>query len=519
MLTAPQAAQPPAPARRRIFISYKRDSEDDEWVAAQVHDALRGRHEVFIDRDIPFGEDWAARINDELQRADFLVVFLSEKSVASEMVCGEVERAYHLARERAGRPAIIPVRLAYRGAFNYPLNVYVGRRHAAHWAGAADTPRLVEQLLRAVEGGEPVAGGPETPAGPDAGFAPPPPQAPAAGAFRLEMPKGTMALGSKFYVTRKADFTALDAIARPGCTLAIEGPRQMGKSSLLVRVAAEAQRLGKHVAFLDFQLVDRATKESAERFFRHFSTWVADKLDLADRVEEFWALPSSHSIRCTRYMDRYVLAGLDRPLVLAMDEVDNLFDTPFHSDFFGMLRSWHNERARNPRLENLDLVLVTSTEPHLFIENLTQSPFNVAEEIKLADFTREQVGDLNARHGSPLSAAAVEKLMALLHGHPYLVRQALYLVASGQFSVADLFARAADDEGGPFADHLGHLIYRLHGRPDLVLAWHRVVAQQARPDERAIFRLRAAGLARKTERGVVPRCQLYADYLRGRLHA
>lgn len=43
--------------------------------------------------------------------------------------------------------------------------------------------------------------------------------------------------------------------------------------------------------------------------------------------------------------------------------------------------------------------------------------------------------------------------MALLHGHPYLVRQALYLVASGQTSAIDLFQQAVSDRG-PFGDHL-----------------------------------------------------------------
>ena len=37
-------------------------------------------------------------------------------------------------------------------------------------------------------------------------------------------------------------------------------------------------------------------------------------------------------------------------------------------------------------------------------------------------------------------------------------------------------------------------------------------------DERVFFRLRGAGLVRREGRTVLPRCQLYADFFRERLH-
>jgi hypothetical protein len=49
-----------------------------------------------------------------------------------------------------------------------------------------------------------------------------------------------------------------------------------------------------------------------------------------------------------------------------------LVDTSFRLDFFSMLRSWHNSRANitTSIWKQLDLVLVTSTEPYQLIENL-----------------------------------------------------------------------------------------------------------------------------------------------------
>src|SRR5439155_16111942 len=118
-----------------------------------------------------------------------------------------------------------------------------------------------------------------------------------------------------------------------------------------------------------------------------------------------------------------------------------------------MLRSWHNERSANSVWRQLDLVLVTSTEPYQLIDNMNQSPFNVGEVIEIADFTPAQIADLNARHGSPLTAADVQRLAALVGGHPYLARKALYGVAIGHIAAAQLFQDATSDHS-PFAIHL-----------------------------------------------------------------
>src|SRR6185503_4174167 len=100
-----------------------------------------------------------------------------------------------------------------------------------------------------------------------------------------------------------------------------------------------------------------------------------------------------------------ILKAINEPLVLAMDEVESMFDADFRSDFFGMLRGWHNSRAAKPAWRQLDLALVTSTEPYQLIANLNQSPFNVGQVVTLDDFTSDEVHVLNERHGIPLDAA------------------------------------------------------------------------------------------------------------------
>jgi hypothetical protein len=218
-------------------------------------------------------------------------------------------------------------------------------------------------------------------------------------------------------------------------------------------------------------------------------------------------------------MQTYVLKELGCPLLLAMDEVDRIFDTEFQSDFFGMLRGWHNSRALpTTRIwRSLDLALVTATEPYHLIENLNQSPFNVGEVITLTDFTLTQVADLNERHGQPFNPEQLQRLMDWVNGHPYLVRRALYLVASQQCSVDTLFAQASA-ERGPFGDHLRYHLFRISNRPNLVEGLRQVVQDQTCNDDRVLRLLSAAGLVYREGQCTLPRCRLYTEFFREQLH-
>src|SRR5262245_66096560 len=107
--------------RARIFISYKR-VEPDISVAREVFEALSQQHDVFIDQIIPVGVRWGERIETEIRQADVFIVFLSADSIGSEMVVAEISTAYQLTKSHVGRPIILPIRLAYRAPFPYPLS-------------------------------------------------------------------------------------------------------------------------------------------------------------------------------------------------------------------------------------------------------------------------------------------------------------------------------------------------------------------------------------------------------------
>ena len=512
-----QISGQPGSARARVFLSYKRGNPTDEDLAKTIASSLGQSHDVFLDKMILVGAKWIEQLEAEIARADYMIVLLSRDSVHSEMVVGEIEMASRFASANEGRPRILPVRVNYSKPFTYPLSHYLNDLNWAAWTGEEETESLVSALEQAIGGGSLKASPSDhVVVGPSGDAEPIPVPLASAQPGQLEMPEGTMDPESRLYVSRPADEVAMSCAARQGMTLTIKGPRQMGKSSLLMRTMAAAARAGKQVVFLDFQLFDAAALGDADTFFKQFCTWLTDELDLDDAVEEYWRRPLGNSQRCTRYVGRHILRQVDQPVFLAMDEVERVFETDFRSDFFSMLRSWHNDRAIKPEWKKLDLALVTSTEPYQLIENLNQSPFNVGEVIALQDFTPEQVATLNGQHGSPFNSGHLGPLNNLLAGHPYLTRKALFLVASGRVSSDQLFQTAAD-EHGPFGDHLRYHLFRLHGHNDLINGFKQVIRQGRCEDEGIFWRLRGAGLVKRSGNSVMPRCTLYSDYFKEHL--
>src|SRR4051794_21761659 len=119
LTSKPTYSSPVSEIRRaRIFISYKRNIAPDEALALQIFNVLKYDFDVFIDQEsIGVGGNWAKRIDSELHAADYFICLLSHAAVQSEMVVGEIEKAFKLSKEndREGRPIILPVRLIYKG--------------------------------------------------------------------------------------------------------------------------------------------------------------------------------------------------------------------------------------------------------------------------------------------------------------------------------------------------------------------------------------------------------------------
>ena len=434
------------------------------------------------------------------------------------MVIAEIETAHHQGKT-AGKPAVLPVRLDFNEPLVYPLSAYLNPLQWALWASDADTPKLISELRQAISGGQlltdsttavtkPIKTGEQEVPTAFANISP----------RDLGSPEGTMPHQSPFYLERETDAEAMNALHEiHGVTITIKGPRQMGKSSLLNRLLVEGQSKNMRTAFIDFQLIENSAMENADIFYKQFCSLLSWEFEIEDRTDEAWKIPLGQVQKTTNYLQRHLLKEIkDVQILLAMDEVERMFGSSFRSDFFSMLRSWHNNRARGGDWTRLNLALVTSTEPYQFIADLNQSPFNVGQVVELTDFTLEQVGELNRRHQNPLTEAQVKQLFDLLGGHPYLTRRALYLVASGRDTFKELLENACEDTG-PFGDHLRNHLFRMGNQEKLKAGLVQIIKYQRCSDEHVFFQLRGSGLAKRIDTKVMARNKLYVDFFGKRL--
>jgi serine/threonine protein kinase len=501
------SAPPPMPEQKkgrsiglRVALLYKAHVPDD-WRLLQLlqRELTQAGCEVFYDRHLVVGVEWAREIAAKIRNADAAIVLLSSSSIRSEMIAYEVEIASQSSQQQHGRPRVLPVRVQFAGALPPSLASHLDSLQYVLWEGPQDDQRLVQELLRSLETS---------------------PVSPSAARLKLESIGGAVPLDSQFYVLRSTDQEFQNALSRQDSIVLVKGARQMGKTSLLARGLQQARESGAKVALADFQKFNLKHLASVEAFYLTLGGFVADQLELSVLPEDVWDKRRSPNTNFERYLRREVLGKLTGHFVWGLDEVDRLFTCDFGSEVFGLFRSWHNERALDPQgpWSRLTLCIAYATEAHLFITDVNQSPFNVGTRLTLDDFTLQQVMDLNTRYGSPLrDSGEINQFFGLLGGQPYLTRRGFNELAAGTLSFANFKAHADKDEG-VFGDHLRRILVLLAKDHELADVVRGVLHGQPCPNSMAFYRLRSAGLMRgDSPQEVHLRCEIYGTYLRRHL--
>lgn len=355
-----------------------------------------------------------------------------------------------------------------------------------------------------------------------------------------ELPIGIVSLESPFYIERPPiESRCYQEIMRPGALIRIKAPNQMGKTSLMVRILSHAKQQSDqsnttssndapaHTVVLSFHQADSRIFTDLDRFLRWFCASITRKLQLQQRVEDYWSDSFGSKGNCTMYFEDCILPQIDRPLILALDHIDEVFLHPeIADDFFSLLRSWYEEasygQGGNPLWQNLRLVIVHSTEVYIPLD-VNRSPFNVGLAIELQEFSAQQAIDLAQRHNLNLSKDDLAQLMNLVSGHPYLLRQAFYYLARQEITLEQLLQTAATDSG-IYHRHLHRLLEYFQQQPQLAAAFQQV-AQSTEPielEQMLVFKLHSMGLVKlesdplefRRANCVSSSCELYRQYFK-----
>ncbi|MCP4701106.1 MAG: TIR domain-containing protein [Gammaproteobacteria bacterium] len=498
------------PGIARIFISYRHE-EPDNSLARRCAEALKqAGHIVFIDTGIRWGMNWAQSICQALQDSDYLLLLLSPQSAGSEMVREEVEIARELLQQ-SGKPMILPVRVQYpfEQKLPYPLADYLDSIQQTVWNGETDTAPLLAQLLELLQ--QQGGGKADKPAPGSRRIVDETTPQPQCDPRDLVTPGGALETDSRFYIERQADHEALEEIDRPRALITLRGPRQTGKTSLIMRLYMQARQLEMPLrsVFIDFQVLSVATLASQNALWQHIATRIADQLPLDDWDVEDWPQKGNYDRKFSRFLSRFVFRDDPRPLLLCLDEVDRVFNSPLKKEFFSSMRAFFNRGALEAEWKNVRWVLGTSSEPRFFIEDLSQSPFNIGRRIDLDVFTHAEVKRFAERHGL-VHQVDIEEIIRLTGGRPYLTHVLLCRLARQSES---RLLNAEHAANSLFRDHLHRYLVQFQREPNLAKAMREVLAGKSCRDIALAERLEAAGLVRMNERHrYVPLCELYAEF-------
>lgn len=331
-----------------------------------------------------------------------------------------------------------------------------------------------------------------------------------------EFPSGSVPLNSLFYVERPPiEERTYTEINKPGSLIRIKAPRQMGKTSLMHRILAHTKHTGLHAVLISLQQADSQVFTDLKKFLRWFCANVSRQLSLELRLDDYWDEDIGSKVSCTLYFQEYLLREIASPVVLALDEVNRIFEYPeIAGDFLPLLRSWYEDASELELWQKLRLVVVHATEAYIPLD-INQSPFNVGLPIKLPEFSLEQVQDLAIRHKLNQNLAS---LLSMVGGHPYLVRVALYHLGRQDVTLEQLL-QDAPTLAGIYNNHLRHHLANLQEYPELAAALKRVVNTPGSMQLEAIsaYKLESMGLVKIEGNQVTPSCELYRLYFREQL--
>jgi hypothetical protein len=247
-----------------------------------------------------------------------------------------------------------------------------------------------------------------------------------------------------FYVSRSADSELPDALCR-GELCHVLAPRQMGKSSLRLRVDAVLRARGVCSCCVDLSALG-STEVTPEQWYFGLVDALARSLDLPDPAR-FWRSKGllSPGLRWSRYLQSEIVEKVACPVVIFLDEIDAVRSLPFSADdFFASIRFLFNSRADDPAFERLRFCMMGVATPGELMRDTARTPFNVGRGVRLADFSHAEA-EAFLPGLSDNADEAYRLLDNILHwtsGHPYMTHRICEKLAEESVSGDPLPAKA-----------------------------------------------------------------------------
>lgn len=222
------------------------------------------------------------------------------------------------------------------------------------------------------------------------------------------------------YIQRTADDLALNCMKLMEYLLLIE-PRQQGKTSLINHILRHPSTQNKNLVYVD---VTTLASSCDAGWYESLALRIARQLNNGYFETSQFASPNT-SAEWRDFLSTVARTALarQRQIVIALDEIGavNLSGT---TEFFSVLRDVYSSRQAEQEFKWLSFILAGAFHPRDLISDDRISPFNIAQRIRLEDFSLQQVSDLVGKGGwMPTQAGHIAKRIHYwTDGQPYLTQ-------------------------------------------------------------------------------------------------
>ncbi|BCL37943.1 AAA-like domain-containing protein [Nostoc sp. MS1] len=235
----------------------------------------------------------------------------------------------------------------------------------------------------------------------------------------------------KLYISRQADQELLK-LCRTAEFAYVLAPRQVGKSSLMVRTAEQLIEEGIQCAIVDIS-GELGKLLTAEQWYKGLLYSIASQLILDTNTNQWWEEHNNLGItqRLTLFFKNVLLIEIATPIVIFVDEIDTTLSLDFTDDFYAAVRYFYVARATNPEFRRLSFVLIGVATPGDLIRDPKRTPFNIGQRVDLTDFTFEEALPLAAGLGLPIENAqqVLQWVLKWTGGHPNLTQRLCRILA------------------------------------------------------------------------------------------